>query len=157
MTTGHPKVEGIPKLSVWAWVLIVSSCLFFAKARSFPNGRDIFAAISQRGSKWNPAGLTVQLLLAAHCTVIETFISPLVVREGMSINGTHSHHENFGDRSSSGQLSTSRPSEVCQGQGWAEMKPKALFLYLKLCSWADSLFLLLINKKTQSQNELYKR
>lgn len=146
MTTGRPKVEGIPKLSVRAWILIVSSCSLSAKARSFLNGRDIFAAISQRGGKWNPAGCTVQALLAEHRTVIETFISPLVVREGMSINGARSHHENFVDRSSSGQLSTSRPSEALQGQGWMEIKPRALFLCLQLYSWADSLSQSLINK-----------
>lgn len=42
--------------------------------------------LSQHSTKWNPAGHTVQVLLAEHRTVIGTFICPPVVREGMSNN-----------------------------------------------------------------------
>lgn len=98
MTTGCPKVA--EKKQVVNQSMNhnrLHCCLLLAKARSFTSTRDIFAAISQHGNKWNPAGHVVQVLLAARHTVIEMFISPLVVREGMSINGVHSHHWNFGE------------------------------------------------------------
>lgn len=108
-------------------------CSFAAKARSFPSARDIFATISQRGNKWNPAGHVVQVLLAVHRAVIEAFISPPVVREGMSINGAHSHHWNFGGTSAAlgsfpcrGQVRF-----ASQGQSWLKIKSEALFFWLK--------------------------
>lgn len=106
--------------------------LFLAKARSFPNARDIPTANSQQGNKWNPAGLTVQALLAAQCTVIETFISPLVVREGMSINGAHSHHWNLERPQQFWAAFHLLASGVCQGQRRLKSKLKEVFLYPNL-------------------------
>ena len=99
---------------------------FVAKARSMPT----FVTFSASSTKWHPAGDSVQVLLAAHRAVIETFISPLVVRGGLSINGDGPQ-----------QL---RAALRVQGQGWMKMKSEALFLYLIVC--ADSCcFLLTIN------------
>lgn len=85
------------KLSIRAWITAVS-----AAARSSPRHVHFGAPVTSSprspgtATKWNPAGHVVQVLLAAHHTVIEMFISPLVVREAMSINGAQSHHWNFG-------------------------------------------------------------
>lgn len=78
--------------------------------RQGTNVRDIFADFSQHDRKWNPAGHAAQTLLAVHRTIIETFISLAVVREGMSINGAHSHHWNFGE------TTVVLGSFPCQGQ-----------------------------------------
>lgn len=127
--------------------------LFAAKARSFPSARDIFATISQSGNKWNPAGHAVQALLAAHCAaVIETFISPPVVREGMSINGAHSHHWNFGGTTAAlgsfplwGQVRFAKVRA-----GW-KLNQKHYFSVWKN-KWADRLFLSLINRWVNPRN-----
>ena len=114
MTTGRPKVEEVTELSVRS---------VRAPRRSSPrhvHRRTLVTSspISQRGNKWNPAGRAVQVLLAVHRTVIETFISPLVVREGMSINGAHSHHWNFEE------TAAALGSFPCRGQvRFAKVRP----------------------------------
>lgn len=115
-----------------------------AKARSQPNARDISSDLPARQqieSSWTRGPSAISS--APYCNWNVHFSTGGYggyVYKRCSLTPL----ELWGDRSSSGQLSTSRPSEVCQGQGWLEIKSKALFLCLRLQqSWQP---LLLINK-----------
>ena len=129
--------------------------LFLAKARSLQSTHDIFATIYQHCNKWRPAGHTVQAPLAGHRTVIETFISPLVVREGMSINGAYFHHWNFGE------TTAALGSFPCRGQvrfakvsaGW-KLNEKHYFSFWHY-NWAGSPCFLLIYKLIDPNRGLY--
>ena len=97
MTTGCPNVEGKPSCQSEHESQASELLLVPAKARSLPSARDIFAGDLPARQQMDPATHAVQVLLAVQRSVIETFISPPVVRGGMSINGAHSHHWNFAE------------------------------------------------------------
>lgn len=101
----HTNVEEDTQLSMRALIRLTESLLVLGQGTSVSKRSWYLPARQQMESSW-----AVQVLLAAHHSVIEMFISPLLVWEPMSINRAHSHHWNFGE------AAATPGSFPCQGQ-----------------------------------------